>query len=94
MPERRVVLPPEQLEVGRRLAPATKRKVRAALDELVRDPDLGEPLRRELTGLRRLRVGELRVVYRATATAVEIVAVGPRRTIYADLARSVRSPTR
>jgi hypothetical protein len=30
------------------------------------------------------------VVYRATANAVEIAAVGPRRTIYVDLERARR----
>jgi mRNA-degrading endonuclease RelE of RelBE toxin-antitoxin system len=40
--------------------------------------------------MRRIRVGQLRIVYRVSASAVEIVAVGPRRTIYAELEREAR----
>ena len=90
MRERRVVLPPEVIEVVRQLAPAAKRKVRAALDELSRDPHLGEPLHRELAGRWRLRVGDLRIVYRPRAGGIEVVAIGPRRTIYTELARDAQ----
>lgn len=74
----------------RQLAPEPKRKVRAALAALQHDPNLGEPLERELTGLRRVRVGQLRIVYRVTAAGVEVVAVGPRRSIYTTLEREAR----
>ena len=74
----------------RQLPPEPKRKVRAALAELLRDPNLGEPLERELTGMRRIRIGRLRIVYRVSAVALEIVAIGPRRTIYAELEREAR----
>ena len=87
---RRVRLLPKTADVVRQLPPERKRKVRAALAELLRDPDLGEPLERELTGLRRIRVGQLRIVYRVSALAVEIVATGPRRSIYAELEREAR----
>lgn len=82
MRSRRVVLLRETSDVVRQLAPEPKRKVRAALAKLQRDPELGEPLERELTGMRRVRVGQLRIVYRVSALAVEIVAIGPRRSIY------------
>ena len=87
---RRVLVLPATAEVVRRLPPETKRKVRAALAELERDPHLGEPLERELTGMRRLRVGQLRVVYRTSTAGIEIVAIGPRRTIYTELEREAR----
>lgn len=77
----------------RQLPPERKRKVRAALAELQRDPDLGEPLERELTGMRRIRVAQPRIVYRVSALAVEIVAIGPRRSIYAELEREARGAT-
>ncbi len=91
MRERRVVLPPDVIDVVRRLAPVTKRKVRAALAELARDPRLGEPLHRELTGYSRLRVGDLRIVYRPHRGGIDVVAIGPRRTIYVHLARRSRT---
>jgi len=47
------------------------------------DPGAGKALGRELTGLSSYRVGRLRIVYRvALNRIVELVAVGPRRTIY------------
>ncbi|HUG56547.1 MAG TPA: type II toxin-antitoxin system RelE/ParE family toxin [Candidatus Limnocylindrales bacterium] len=91
MPERRLVLPPEAANVLRSLPPDAKRKVRAALDELRRDPAIGEALERELTGMHRLRVGRLRVVYRPGRGSVEIVAIGPRSVIYEALERAARS---
>lgn len=90
MPSRRVVLLPGTADIVRRLPPETKRKVRAALAELQRDPDLGEPLERQLTGMWRIRVGQLRIVYRKSSAGLEVVAVGPRRTIYTELEREAR----
>jgi len=37
-----------------------------------------------------MRVGRLRIVYAETRAAVEIVAVGPRRTIYEEVERRRR----
>lgn len=65
--------------------------MRAALAALQSDPALGEPLDRELTGMRRVRVGQYRIVYRKRAGVVEIVAIGPRRSIYLDLERQARA---
>ena len=84
------MLLPEVADVLRRLPPEAKRKVRVALAELRRDPDLGEPLERELAGMRRLRVGQLRIVYRPSPARLEVVAIGPRRTIYTELERAAR----
>lgn len=53
--------------------------------QLQRDPELGEPLECELTGLRRVRVGQLTIVYRVSTAGVEVVATGPRRSIYTAL---------
>ncbi len=86
----RVVVLPEVRDVLRSLPPATKGKVRAALDALRSDPHLGDPLHRELTGRRRIRVGQLRIIYRLTGATIEVVAIGPRRTIYVDLERAAR----
>lgn len=64
--------------------------MRAALDDVREDPGLGKPLREELEGLRSMRVGSLRIVYAETRAAVEIVEVGPRRTIYEEVERRRR----
>ncbi len=90
MRNRRVLLLRETADVVRQLPPEPKRKVRAALAELQQDPDLGEPLERELSGMRRVRVGQLRIVYRVSTAGVEVIAIGPRRSIYAELEREAR----
>jgi mRNA interferase RelE/StbE len=89
--ERYVALRPRTADVLRELAPGRKRKVRAALDALRSDPELGKPLRWELDGLRRVRVGELRIVYEIAGRTIDVVAIGPRRSIYVDLERELRS---
>jgi mRNA interferase RelE/StbE len=46
------------------------------------EPDkTGKPLSGELSGLRRIRTGDVRIIYRVEAGVIEvlIVAVGPRR---------------
>lgn len=87
MPRARdLVLAPEIRDVVRRLHPTTKRKVRMAIEAIRADPELGDELIRELSGLRRLRVGRLRIVYRVDSRQIQIVAIGPRATIYLDLA--------
>ena len=77
-------------EIRRGLHPDLKRRVRAALDRLVADPSTGKALRAELTGLRSLRVGRIRVVYRESPDAIVIGAVGPRDRLYEETLRLVR----
>jgi len=60
------------------------RAVLKAIEERIRDgePDQsGKPLAGELAGCRRIRSGDVRIVYRVDAGIVEvlIIAVGPRR---------------
>jgi mRNA-degrading endonuclease RelE of RelBE toxin-antitoxin system len=87
---RRALLLRETADVLRQLPPEPKRKVRAALAELQRNPELGDPLERELTGIRRVRVGQLRIVYRVSSAGIEVIAIGPRRNIYTALEREAR----
>ena len=74
----------------RGLHPDLKRKVRSALGAIVDDPAIGKLLRGELAGLRSCRISRFRIVYRVAGAAIEIVAVGPRRTIYQETWRRVR----
>ena len=60
------------------------RAVLKAIEQRIRDgePDKsGKPLSGELAGCRRIRAGDVRIVYRVEAAIVEvlIIAVGPRR---------------
>ena len=80
----------------RRLHPDLKRKVNASLTAISRDPRAGKSLREELEGLRSLRVGRFRVIYRILdeERTVEIVAIGPRANIYEETWRRVRRDAR
>jgi mRNA interferase RelE/StbE len=78
-------------ELVRGLHPELKRKVRAGLDRIRSDPAAGKELRAELAGLRSLRVGRFRIVYRvAPGRLIELVAIGPRRIIYEETVRLLR----
>lgn len=85
----RVPGPIEALVRG--LHPDLKRKIRAGLDVIRTEPAAGKELRDELAGLRSLRVGRLRIVYRvAGRRPIDLVAIGPRRTIYQETLRLLR----
>lgn len=71
----------------RRLHPEVKRKVRAALADILEDPACGKALKDKLQGYWSLRVGRSRIIYRPDQGGVEIVAIGPRESIYEDMAR-------
>lgn len=66
--------------------------MRAALDSLLSGTLQGEPLRGELAGSFRIRVGRFRIVYRLTKDRIEVVAIGPRSSIYTELERERRGP--
>lgn len=65
--------------------------MRAAVDALREQPHLGRELSDELSGLWRYPVGRLRVVYRYDEQKLEVLFIGPRATIYEDLAVIVRT---
>ena len=87
----RLRVPDRIAELVRGLHSELKRKVRAGLDLIRRDPAAGKELRDELAGLRSLRVGRFRIVYRVAARRlIDLVAIGPRRTIYQETLRRLR----
>lgn len=73
-----------------RIHPGTKRKIRAGLDALRQEPELGKELRDELAGLRSVRLGRMRIIYRVSRNTVQVIDVGRRETIYEEVARSLR----
>jgi len=89
----RLDIPPHVAEILRHLPPELKRPIKSALQALSRNPGLGEPLLRELGGLWKYRVRRFRIVYAVDRGAVilRIFAVGHRRTIYEEVAASVRA---
>jgi mRNA interferase RelE/StbE len=88
-------IPDEVARFIRNLHPTIKRKVRAALQTIIKAPACGKPLQEELAGLRSYRIGRFRIVYRvAEDRSVEVVAVGPRKYIYEETYQRVRSESR
>ena len=81
-------------DVIRELHPQIKRKLRAALTEIVADPSVGTALRHELAGLCSFRLGKFRIIYRVNDRVeadrrIELVAFGPRTRIYEETYRLV-----
>ena len=71
--------------------PQLKRKVRAGLEEISSDPYCGKALREELKGLMTFRVSTFRIVYRIeTNKIIEIITIGPRKSIYEATYRLVK----
>ena len=89
---RRIRIPEDTARFIENLHPEIKRKVKSALQTITSDPDAGKSLRDELSGLRSFRVGRFRIIYRvATKRIIEIVAIGPRKTIYDETYRFLKS---
>ena len=83
----RLVITPKVERSIQVLSPQTKRYVRAALEELKRNPLSGKALHDELAGLYSYRMNRFRIVYRLehhTITVV-VVGVGRRESIYEEL---------
>ena len=93
--ERRLRVPDEAAALIRSLHPELKRKVKAALQMMLEEPECGKALKNELAGLRSFRVGRFRIVYRlAGATILEVVAIGPRITLYEEKSRLIHEKKR
>jgi mRNA interferase RelE/StbE len=89
---RRLKMSDETAELVRTLHPDIKRKIKAALQAILNDHQTGKGLRDELEGLQSFKVGKFRVIYK-TATDkgnIEIVAIGPRKTIYEETLRLLK----
>ncbi len=85
-----LLVPDSIVKLLRKMHPQLKRKVRAALDEILANPDCGKSLKLELAGLRSYRVGRFRIIYRVRPEKIiELVAVGPRKTIYEETYRLI-----
>jgi mRNA interferase RelE/StbE len=87
----RLRVPDETADFLRSLHPGIKRKIKAALNLIASDPGAGKSLRDELRGLRSFHVGRFRIIYKVTSKRIiEIVAIGPRKTIYDETYRLLK----
>jgi mRNA interferase RelE/StbE len=82
----------ETAALARTLHPNLKRKIKAALQTILGDPQAGKALKDELEGLRSFRVSKFRIVYRVRSEEgiIEIAAIGPRKRIYEETLRLLR----
>ena len=85
----RLRVPESVADLVRGLHPKLKAGIRAALKMTIDDPYCGKPLKDELDGLRSMRVKRFRIVYRLAVIEkeIEIVAIGPRKSIYEEAYR-------
>lgn len=83
----RLLISAEISDRVRQLHPDLKRKVRATIDVLLREPLSGKPLQGDLLGFHSVRVGKFRVVYRLLRDGVDVMTIGPRRTVYEEAER-------
>ncbi len=84
-----VKIPPDVEEIIRHFPPLLKRKIRLALEELSRDPQLGKPLKAPLEGFWSYRVGNFRVIYRIhkKQIQIEVIDISERKIVYEKLAQ-------
>jgi mRNA interferase RelE/StbE len=82
----------ETADLVRTLHPDLKRKIKAALQAVLNDPRSGKALKNELEGLLSFKVGRIRVVYKIAKEKgiIEVVAIGPRKTIYEETLRLLK----
>ena len=88
-------IPPHVAAVIRSLHPDLKRSIKAAVHALANNPECGEPLQRELDGLRKYRVRRFRIVYAVDrrSRVIRLMAVGHRRDMYEELTARLRRKT-
>ena len=89
MPVSKIKVPAEVRDLIRHLHPELKRKLRAAIADILDDPTCGKSLKEQLEGYSSLRVGRSRIIYRVAEDFVEIVAIGPRQTVYEEATRQL-----
>ena len=88
---RKLKVPDEVVALIRGCHPQLKRKIRAGLRHLLTEPESGKSLKDDLEGLKSYPISRFRVIYRVSSKrAIDIVAVGPRKTIYEETYRIIK----
>ena len=85
-------IPPHVADVIRSLHPDLNQLIKSAIRAFAADPECGEPLQRELDGLRKYRVRRFRIVYAVhqKTRVIRLMAVGHRRSVYEELTEQIR----
>ena len=88
---RKLRVPDETVALIRGCHPQLKRKIRAGLRHILTEPDAGKSLKDELAGLKSYRISRFRIIYRISSKkTIDIVTVGPRKTIYEETYRIIK----
>ncbi len=89
-------IPPHVAGVIRSLHPDLKQLIKSAIRAIAGSLECGEPLKRELDGLRKYRVRRFRIVYGVDQKKrmIRLMAVGHRRSVYGELAERIRRKPR
>lgn len=89
-------IPPHVADVTHSLHPDLKQLIKSAIRAIAANPDCGEPLQRELDGLRKYRVRRFRIVYAVNqkTRVIRLMAVGHRRSVYEELTERIQRKTR
>lgn len=74
-----------------KLAPTEAKRIRDAIaKKLTSSPQLfGMPLRSELIGFHKLRVGDFRVIFQIQGTIVYIIMIEHRSIVYRDILKRI-----
>ena len=84
-------VPVEIVSLIKGMHPILKKRVRAALEEVLSDPYCGKALKEELAGLRSFRIKRFRVIYEISSKReIIIIALGPRKYIYEETFRLIQ----
>lgn len=89
-------IPPHVAEVIRTLHPDLKQLIKSAIHAIDANPECGEPLQRELDGLRKYCVRRFRIVYAVEQKrrVIRLMAVDHRRYVYEELTDQLRRKLR
>ena len=72
-----------------RLPIKPKRQIKAAVERIAVDPDIGKRLTQELKGLLSYRSGDYRLIYRISQEEILVLAVGHRKDVYRQTSRNL-----
>lgn len=82
-------------EFIRGLHPELKRKIKESLKLIIAEPNSGKPLKDDLEGLRSLRVGRFRIIYKlAGSREIQVITIGPRVSIYEETYRLIKKESK
>jgi mRNA interferase RelE/StbE len=84
-------VPEEIVTLIRGCHPQLKRKIRAGLRHIMAEPESGKWLKDEFEGMQSYRISRFRIIYRRSSPRIiDLVAIGPRKTIYEETYRIIK----